>query len=70
MSPSLLLLPATELRPNFLLNADISPLTEPAGPAGISQSMSNRERYENKSMPFCPGTEQKIKFSHYCSLFV
>ena len=45
--PSLRLLTATDGRPNFLLNAEISPLTEPAGPyqsAGISQSMSIRER--------------------------
>ena len=58
MSSSLRLLTATDRRPNFLLNAEISPLTEPAGPyqsAGISQSMSIRERgYENKGMPFCP----------------
>ena len=41
------LLTATDLRPNFLLSAEISPLTEPAGPyqlVGISQSMSIRER--------------------------
>ena len=38
MSPSLRLLTVTDERPNFLLSAEISPLTEPAGPyqsAGI-----------------------------------
>ena len=47
MSPSLCLLTATDLRSNFLLSAEISPLTEPAGPyqsVGISQSMPIRER--------------------------
>ena len=50
-------------RPNFLLNAEISSLTEPDGHYYIIPPVSfNRcpleSGYENKDMPFCPGTER------------
>ena len=58
MSPSLCLLTTTDVRPNFLLNAEISPLTEPTGPYQPLNRCSLESGYETKSMLFCPRTER------------